>query len=65
MKYIGDVQWNKSIFDQRLVLQEEKKELIRALISVHIGKKNTIRTDFMEGKGEGKSQKQIYDNGRS
>jgi SpoVK/Ycf46/Vps4 family AAA+-type ATPase len=53
VKYIGEVSWNKSIFDDRLVLQEEKKELIRALISVHIGKKNTIRTDFMEGKGEG------------
>ncbi|KAF1921738.1 hypothetical protein BDU57DRAFT_535360 [Ampelomyces quisqualis] len=30
---------------------KERKELIRALMSVHIGKKNTIWTDFMEGKG--------------
>ncbi|EAT87525.1 hypothetical protein SNOG_05134 [Parastagonospora nodorum SN15] len=35
------------------VLKEEKKELIRALISVHIGQKQTVKTDFMDGKGEG------------
>ena len=53
VEHIRDVNWNKDIFDHRLVLQEEKKELIRALITVHIGKSNAVKTDFMEGKGEG------------
>jgi SpoVK/Ycf46/Vps4 family AAA+-type ATPase len=53
VKHIHDVQWNKTTFDNRLVLREKKKDLIKALISVHIGKKSAIKTDFMEGKGEG------------
>lgn len=41
------------------MLEEEKKELIRALVSVHIKQKRilqqqeTIKTDFMDGKGDG------------
>ncbi|KAH4220692.1 hypothetical protein HBI24_152420 [Parastagonospora nodorum] len=53
VKHIHDIQWNKTAFNHRLVLKEEKKELIRALISVHIGQKQTVKTDFMDGKGEG------------
>lgn len=53
MKHIRDIKWDKSTFDQRLVLREEKKELIRALISVHLGKKSSVKADFMDGKGEG------------
>jgi hypothetical protein len=53
VKHIRDIQWNKAAFNHRLALKEEKKELIRALISVHISQKNAIKTDFMDGKGEG------------
>jgi SpoVK/Ycf46/Vps4 family AAA+-type ATPase len=53
VKHICDIQWNKAAFNHRLVLKEEKKELIRALISVHIGQKNALKTDFMDGKGDG------------
>ncbi|KAH5442997.1 hypothetical protein HBI23_131260 [Parastagonospora nodorum] len=53
VKHVRDIQWNKAAFNHRLVLKEEKKELIRALISVHIGQRNSIKTDFMDGKGEG------------
>jgi SpoVK/Ycf46/Vps4 family AAA+-type ATPase len=53
VKHIRDIQWNKEAFNLRLVLKEEKKELIRALISVHIGQKNALKTDFMDGKGDG------------
>ncbi|KAH7094543.1 AAA family ATPase [Paraphoma chrysanthemicola] len=52
VKHIQDIPWDKSTFDHRLVLPEEKKELIRALITVHIGK-TEVKSDFMEGKGEG------------
>jgi SpoVK/Ycf46/Vps4 family AAA+-type ATPase len=53
VKHIRDIQWNKAAFNHRLVLEEEKKELIRALISVHIGQKDALKTDFMDGKGDG------------
>jgi SpoVK/Ycf46/Vps4 family AAA+-type ATPase len=53
VKHIRDIQWNKAAFNHRLVLKEEKKELIRALVSVHIGQRNTVKTDFMDGKGDG------------
>jgi SpoVK/Ycf46/Vps4 family AAA+-type ATPase len=53
VKQIRDVQWNKDTFDHQLVLQEEKKELIKALVSVHIGKSQFTKPDFMDGKGEG------------
>ncbi len=65
VEHIRDIKWNDDVFDHRLVLEEDKKQLIKALITVHIGKNNTtgidstegkssfIKTDFMEGKGEG------------
>jgi SpoVK/Ycf46/Vps4 family AAA+-type ATPase len=53
VKHIRDIRWNKAAFNHRLVLREEKKELIRALISVHIGQKIAVKTDFMTGKGDG------------
>jgi SpoVK/Ycf46/Vps4 family AAA+-type ATPase len=34
-------------------LERRKKGVIRALISVHIGQKNALKTDFMDGKGDG------------
>jgi SpoVK/Ycf46/Vps4 family AAA+-type ATPase len=53
VKHISDVQWDKGIFEDRLVLSEDKKELIRALITVRAGKQSAIRTEFMGGKGDG------------
>jgi SpoVK/Ycf46/Vps4 family AAA+-type ATPase len=58
VKHIRPIQWNKTAFEHRLVLKEEKKELIRALVSVHIRQKdaikqNAVNTDFMDGKGNG------------
>jgi SpoVK/Ycf46/Vps4 family AAA+-type ATPase len=53
VRHIRDIEWNKAAFNHRLVLQEEKKELIRALVSVHIGQENAVRTDFMDGKRDG------------
>ncbi|KAH8625779.1 hypothetical protein IG631_19658 [Alternaria alternata] len=52
-KHIRDIKWNKEVFENQLVLQEGKKELVKALVSVHIEKDSTIGTDFMDGKGEG------------
>lgn len=52
MKHVRDIRWDKSTFDHRLVLPGEKKEMIRALIMVHLGKTPT-NSDFMEGKGDG------------
>ncbi|KAF2035608.1 P-loop containing nucleoside triphosphate hydrolase protein [Setomelanomma holmii] len=52
VKHTRDIPWEKSTFDDRLVIPEEKKELIKALITNHNGKTAT-NMDFMEGKGEG------------
>jgi SpoVK/Ycf46/Vps4 family AAA+-type ATPase len=53
VKHIRDIQWYKEAFNRRLVLNEDKKDLIRALISVHIGQKSALKIDFMDGKGDG------------
>lgn len=47
---IRDVEWNTAAFE-RLVLKYDKKELIQALVTVHLGKTNTA--DVVEGKGNG------------
>lgn len=48
MEHIKDIGWNEGAFD-RLVLQHSKKELIKALVTVHtISAKST---DIIEGKG--------------
>lgn len=52
VKHIRDISWDKETFNNRLVLAEDKKELMRALVTVHIGK-SSVKTDFMEGKGNG------------
>ncbi|CAI9632725.1 unnamed protein product [Alternaria burnsii] len=51
--HIRDIKWNSGVFEQRLVLQEGKKELVKALVTVHIEKSRDIKMDFMDGKGEG------------
>jgi SpoVK/Ycf46/Vps4 family AAA+-type ATPase len=53
VEHITDIKWNTGIFEHRLVLQEGKKELVKALVTVHIEKDYTVKTDFMDGKGEG------------
>lgn len=50
VEHIQDVLWNKAAFE-RLVLDEPKKELIKALVQVHIDKNSS--TDVIEGKGNG------------
>jgi SpoVK/Ycf46/Vps4 family AAA+-type ATPase len=47
------VQWNKKAFQQHLVLSEPKKEVIKALITVHIANNNSMTTDIVESKGKG------------
>jgi SpoVK/Ycf46/Vps4 family AAA+-type ATPase len=53
VEHIRDIGWNKEAFDNRLVLEDRKKELIKALVTCHVGRKNEVHTDFMEGKGKG------------
>ena len=50
---IKDIMWDKDVFNHHLVLEEEKKELIEALVTVHLKSHATTRADFMAGKGEG------------
>lgn len=51
---IGEIPWDKNVFKHNLVMDRGKKELIEALVTVHL-KRKTSRTkaDFMTGKGEG------------
>ncbi|KAI4629136.1 uncharacterized protein J4E87_003397 [Alternaria ethzedia] len=53
VEHIQDIKWNSGVFDKRLVLEEGKKDLVKALVTVHIEKSSDIKTDFMDGKGEG------------
>jgi len=50
---IREIEWNEDAFDRRLVLSFNKKELIKALITVHIGNSNNRSSDIIEGKGNG------------
>lgn len=50
---IEDIYWNKNVFTEDLVLDEGKKELIQALVTVHLEGKVKMKSDFMTGKGEG------------
>jgi SpoVK/Ycf46/Vps4 family AAA+-type ATPase len=50
---IEDVQWNKNVFTDDLVLEESKKELIQALVTVHSQGAVKTKTDFIAGKGDG------------
>lgn len=51
--HIRDIEWNSGVFENQLVLTEAKKELIKALVTVHIDDSRTTKADFMDGKGEG------------
>ncbi|KAL4910568.1 P-loop containing nucleoside triphosphate hydrolase protein [Aspergillus multicolor] len=47
---ILEINWNNEAFD-RLVMQHHKKELIKALVTVH--STSAVSTDIIEGKGNG------------
>jgi SpoVK/Ycf46/Vps4 family AAA+-type ATPase len=53
VEHIQDIKWNSAVFDQYLVLEEGKKEFLRALITTHNEKSQEMKTDYMDGKGEG------------
>ncbi|KAI4950396.1 hypothetical protein J4E91_004278 [Alternaria rosae] len=53
VKHIQDIRWNSGVFENRLVLHQDKKELVKALVTVHIESSRVVKTDFMDGKGEG------------
>lgn len=50
MENTSPIEWNKSAF-QRLVMKEHKKELVHALVSVHMDTRHS--TDIITGKGNG------------
>ncbi|KAI1131336.1 AAA family ATPase [Nemania abortiva] len=50
LEYIQPVTWNKTAFE-RLVLESSKKELIKALVHIHMS--NSESADIIEGKGNG------------
>lgn len=50
MEHIRPVRWNKEAFN-RLVLKSQKKELIKALVTVHLA--TSHNADVVEGKGNG------------
>lgn len=50
MEHIRPVKWNKKAFE-RLVLDFHKKEIIEALVKVHVSTSKS--TDIIEGKGNG------------
>jgi SpoVK/Ycf46/Vps4 family AAA+-type ATPase len=53
VEHMRPIQWNKDAFERRLVLKPQKKELIKALITVHIATSSTTTKDIIEGKGKG------------
>ena len=47
VEHIHAVERNKEAFDNRLVLDSEKKELLNALVTVHMGKDTVVfETEF-------------------
>lgn len=52
MERIRHVRWNDEIFDRRLVLKGHKKELIKALVTVHTSSQ-PAKMDIVDGKGRG------------
>ncbi|KFY89917.1 hypothetical protein V498_06261 [Pseudogymnoascus sp. VKM F-4517 (FW-2822)] len=50
IEYLHDIDWNIKAFD-RLVLKHHKKELVKALVTVHVTA--SASTDVIEGKGNG------------
>ncbi|KAF2249135.1 P-loop containing nucleoside triphosphate hydrolase protein [Trematosphaeria pertusa] len=53
VEQIRDVDWSSDTFDRRLVLKPRKKELIKALVTIHTSKNKPQKADIIEGKGKG------------
>jgi SpoVK/Ycf46/Vps4 family AAA+-type ATPase len=57
VEHMCPVKWNADVFERHLVLKPQKKELIKALITVHIASSSSssssTTTDIIEGKGKG------------
>lgn len=53
MERIRDVHWNSDTFDRRLVLNSKKKEMIKALVTIHTSDEKPKKTDIVTGKGDG------------
>lgn len=51
--HIQNINWNKEAFDRRLVLKQSKKDLVKSLVTIHMKNEPAVRSDFIEGKGEG------------
>lgn len=49
---IEDIEWNSRAFG-KLVLGHQKKEIIKALVTVHVASGKKPTTDIIEGKGNG------------
>lgn len=47
------IKWNKEAFERHLVLKPQKKELVKALVTVHVASSANTTTDIIEGKGKG------------
>ena len=50
VKHLHPVRWNKKAFEQ-LVLDPRKKELVEAMVRIHVA--SNMSTDVIEGKGNG------------
>ncbi|KAK4207537.1 P-loop containing nucleoside triphosphate hydrolase protein [Rhypophila decipiens] len=50
VKHMHPVRWNKRAFE-KLVLDNQKKELIEAMVTIHMN--SNMSTDVIEGKGKG------------
>ncbi|KAF2195736.1 P-loop containing nucleoside triphosphate hydrolase protein [Zopfia rhizophila CBS 207.26] len=54
VEQIRDIRWSSDTFDSRLVLDYKKKELIKALVTVHSSSSTKQqKSDIIEGKGKG------------
>ncbi|CAN9251032.1 unnamed protein product [Alternaria alternata] len=53
VEHIQDIKWNSEVFEDWLVLDGGKKELLKALVTAHSEKSREFKTDFMDGKGKG------------
>ena len=51
--HLRPVNWDMKAFEHRLVLKPQKKELIKALITIHVSSSASMTSDIIEGKGKG------------
>ena len=49
---IHNIDWNPESFD-RLTIPDERKELIRAVVTSHVNRETCSFDDFVRGKGQG------------